>query len=73
MEMLANLRTAEWMFWDFLLPWGMVMGVIGFLLAWVVVVVLERLAWTRAIWNLPLFFVALAVFFGCVVGLILTP
>jgi hypothetical protein len=35
--------------------------------------VLEHLGWTRRLWNIPLFFVALAVLFGCVIGLILSP
>jgi len=58
---------------DFLLPWGMVIGVLGFLVAWLVVHIMERNTWTRHVWHLPLFFVALAVFFGCVIGLILAP
>jgi len=51
----------------------MVIGAIGFLLAWAAVSVMERLGWTRGIWHLPLFFVALAVFLGCIVGLIFAP
>lgn len=58
---------------DFLLPWGMVIGVLGFLAAWAVIHIMERRTWTRHVWHLPLFFVALAVFFGCVIGLILAP
>lgn len=58
---------------DFLLPWGMVIGVLGFLSAWLVVNVMERMTWTRHVWHLPLFFVALAIFFGSVIGLILAP
>ncbi len=58
---------------DFLLPWGMVIGILGFLAAWLVVDVMERMTWTRHVWHLPLFFVALAVFFGSVIGLILAP
>ncbi len=51
----------------------MVIGALGFLGAWFVVHILELKAWTRGIWNLPLFFIALAVFFGCVIGLVLAP
>jgi hypothetical protein len=54
-------------------PWGLVIGILGFLSAWLIVSVMERLGWTRAIWHLPLFFVALAVFLGCVIGLIFAP
>lgn len=73
MDWISLLKTAELNFGDFLLPWGMVVGSLGFLLAWIIIVILERRGWTRGIWNLPLFFVALAVFFGCVIGLIFAP
>jgi hypothetical protein len=73
MEFLSRFYTAELNVGDFLLPWGMVVSAMGYLLAWGVVVVLERCGATRRIWNLPLFFVALAVLFGCVIGLILAP
>ncbi|MFZ4681169.1 MAG: DUF1656 domain-containing protein [Terrimicrobiaceae bacterium] len=73
MDLLARLTTAELHFGDFLMPWGMVIGSLGFLLAWIVLVVMERMGWSRLVWNLPLFFVALAVLFGCVIGLILSP
>lgn len=73
MDLLTRLRTAEIHLGDFLLPWGMVVGAMGFLLAWALVIVLEHLGLTRRLWNLPLFFVALAAFFGCVIGLILAP
>lgn len=68
-----QLHTPELHFGDFLVPWGMVIGALGFLAAWGVVALMERRAWTRLVWNLPLFFVALTVLFGCVIGLILAP
>jgi hypothetical protein len=73
MEFLSRITTAEIHIGDFLVPWGMVVGAAGFLLAWVVMVGIEHLGWTRQIWNVPLFFVALSVLFGCVIGLIFTP
>lgn len=73
MDFFQHLKTAEIQFGDFLVPWGMVVGAMGFSLAWLVMVILERVGLTRRIWNLPLFFVALAVFFGCVIGLVLSP
>lgn len=73
MDFLSHLRTAELHVGDFLLPWGMVVSAFGYLAAWGVVIVMERLGFTRRVWNLPLFFVALAVLFGCVIGLILAP
>jgi Protein of unknown function (DUF1656). len=73
MNVFTLLRTAELRFGDFLVPWGLVMGVLGFLSAWLTVSVMERLGWTRGVWHLPLFFVALAVLLGCILGLIFAP
>ena len=61
---------------DFLgtfIPWWLVVGVLAYVAAWAVVIVLERLQLTRHIWHLPLFFVALVVLFFSVIGLILAP
>jgi hypothetical protein len=73
MSLLNLLRTAELRFGDFLVPWGLVIGTLGFLCAWLIVSVMERLGWTRGVWHLPLFFVALATFLGCIFGLIFAP
>lgn len=67
------LRVPEIILGDFMLPWGMVIGALGYVLAWVAVMLLERFRLTRFIWNLPLFFVALAVLLGCTLGLLFTP
>jgi Protein of unknown function (DUF1656) len=55
------------------IPWWLVVGVLAYLAAWGVVMVLERLHLTRHIWQLPLFFLALIVLFFSVIGLILAP
>lgn len=68
-----SLRVPEIVLGDFMLPWGMVIGALGFFAAWLVVGVLEQLRLTRHIWNLPLFFIALAVLCGCTLGLIFAP
>jgi Protein of unknown function (DUF1656) len=73
MDLFTLLKTPELRFGDFLVPWGMVIGSLGFLGAWIALEAMERLGLTRGIWHLPLFFVALAVFLGCVVGLIFAP
>mgnify|MGYP002632973775 CR=1 FL=1 len=73
MELMARITNPEVQIGDFLLPWGLLVGTIGFLLAWIVIWFLERKCWTRKVANLPLFFVALAVLFGCVAGLLLAP
>lgn len=56
-----------------MLPWGMVISALGFFAAWLVVGVMERFRLTRYVWNLPLFFLALAVLLGCLMGLIFAP
>ncbi len=73
MEILDFFRAPEIQIGDFLMPWGMIICVLGFLSAWIVVLELERRAWTRHIWHVPLFFVALAVLFGCLFGVMLAP
>ena len=67
------LKTAEIAIGEFLLPWGMVISALGFVAAWIVIFVLERLRLTRFLWNLPLFFIALSVLLGSVFGILLTP
>jgi hypothetical protein len=68
-----SLRVPEIVLGDFMLPWGMVIGALGFFTAWLLVGILEQLRMTRHIWNLPLFFIALAVLCGCTLGLIFAP
>jgi hypothetical protein len=68
-----TLRVPEIVLGDFMLPWGMVIGALGFFAAWAIVGVLEQLRLTRHIWNLPLFFIALCVLCGCTLGLIFAP
>jgi hypothetical protein len=67
------LRRPEIEIGSFLFPWGMAMAAIGFVVAWGAVSLMEIRGWTRHVWNLPLFFVALAVLVGCVAGLIFAP
>lgn len=73
MAILDYFRTPEFQIGDFLMPWGMIISALGFLVAWLVVLELERRTWTRHIWHVPLFFVALAVLFGCLLGVIFAP
>lgn len=73
MDFLDALRTAEFRLGGLYVPWGFLVGTMGFLGAWAVVAFLERRGFTRHIWHLPLFFVALAVLLGCIAGLILAP
>ncbi len=68
-----SLRVPEIVLVDFMLPWGMVIGALGFFAAWLIVGLLEQFRLTRHVWNLPLFFLALAVLCGCTLGLLFAP
>ena len=68
-----SLRVPEVVLGDFMLPWGMIIGAMGFFAAWLMVGVLEQFRLTRHIWTLPLFFIALAVLCGSVLGLLFAP
>lgn len=71
--MTVTLNQAEFAFGDFLLPWSLVIFSLGFLVAWAVIKVMERRGWTRGVWHLPLFFVALVILFSCLIGFVFAP
>jgi len=52
------------------IPSWLLLAAMGFAAAMVVVTVLERQGWTKYVWHLPLFFVALVVTFSCILALI---
>lgn len=55
------------------IPWVVPVTFAGFLCAMVLVDVMERINWTRFVWHLPLFLIAIAVFFSCLIGLMCSP
>jgi Protein of unknown function (DUF1656) len=63
----------EFRVFDLLIPWIFVVSVMGFLAAWVVVVILERTGLSRYIWHLPLFFLALVVLLSSIIGFVCFP
>lgn len=71
--MAINLRTPELDFLDLLMPWVLGIGIVGFLLAWVAMSVLERAGLTRFIWHVPLFFLGLFVLLTSLLGLLFHP
>jgi hypothetical protein len=73
MDIINYLRNGEQPIYDFNIPWSMAIVVLGFLSAWLVTNVLENLGITRHVWHLPLFFAALAVLFGSLIGLFFAP
>jgi hypothetical protein len=56
-----NVLHPEFNFLGFLVPLSLVAGVLGFLMAWLLVAILERLRLTRYLGNVSLFFIALGV------------
>jgi hypothetical protein len=67
------MNQAELRFGDLMVPWVLAIWILGFLLAWVVNSILEYTGLSRYVWHLPLFFVALVVFFASIVGIIFRP
>jgi len=65
--------NAEIRFIDLLVPWVLVIWTVGFLLAWLVVAILDYAGLSRYIWHLPLFFVALVVLFASLTGIVFRP
>ena len=66
-------NQAEIRLGDLLIPWILVVGAIGFFLAWLVVAILEYTGLSRYVWHLPLVFVALVVLFASLIGLLFRP
>jgi len=56
-----NVLHPEFNFCGFLVPSDLVSGVVGFLIAWLTVALLERLRLTRYVGNVSFFFIALGV------------
>ena len=59
----VQLNRPEFRFLDLQFPWIAAIGLSGFLVAWLVVAVMERMGLSRYVWHLPLFFVALVILF----------
>ncbi|MEO8205605.1 MAG: DUF1656 domain-containing protein [Chthoniobacterales bacterium] len=67
------LQSPELDIMGFLIPWSVAIWTMGFLVAWAVALFLERKGWTRFVWHLPLFFIAMVVFFSCMLGWVFAP
>jgi hypothetical protein len=67
------MNQAEIQVGDLLIPWIIVVGTIGFLVAWLVVAILEYTDLSRYVWHLPLFFVALVILFTSLIGILFRP
>jgi predicted naringenin-chalcone synthase len=67
------LNRPELRFSEVLVPWIMIVGAVGFLLAWLVVAIMEHTGLSRYVWQLPLFFVGLVVLFSSLIGMAVFP
>jgi len=67
------MNQAEIQLGDLLIPWILVVGTIGFLLAWLVMAIFEYTGLSRFVWHLPLFFIALVVLFASLIGIFFRP
>ena len=69
----GTLNRPELRLTEVLVPWIMIIGALGFLIAWLVVAVMEHTGLSRYVWNLPLFFVGLVVLFSSLIGMMVFP
>jgi predicted naringenin-chalcone synthase len=67
------LNRPELRFSEVLVPWIMIVGALGFLIAWLVVAIMEHTGLSRYVWHLPLFFVGLVVLFSSLIGMTVFP
>jgi hypothetical protein len=51
----------------------MIVGALGFLIAWLVIAIMEHTGLSRYVWHLPLFFVGLVVLFSSLIGMAVFP
>jgi hypothetical protein len=58
---------------EVLIPWIVIVGLFGFLGAWLLVAIMERTGLSRYVWHLPLFFLALVVLLSSVIGMFFQP
>jgi predicted naringenin-chalcone synthase len=67
------LNRPELRFSEVLVPWIMIVGALGFLVAWLVVAIMEHTGLSRYVWHLPLFFVGLVILLSSLIGMMCSP
>jgi amino acid transporter len=67
------LNRPELRFNDLLVPWILIVVALGFLIAWIVVSMMELTFLSRYVWHLPLFFLALIILFSSLIGMVVFP
>jgi hypothetical protein len=71
--LVAELSGPEFRLFGLLFPWIAVIGLLGFLAAWLVVAVMEYTGLSRYVWHLPLFFVGLVLLLSSFIGMQVFP
>ena len=67
------LNRPELRFSEVLVPWIMIVSALGFLVAWLVVAIMEHTGLSRYVWHLPLFFVGLVILLSSLIGMMCSP
>jgi cell division protein FtsW (lipid II flippase) len=67
------LNRPELRFNELLVPWVLIVVALGFVIAWIVVSMMELTSLSRYVWHLPLFFLALIVLFSSLIGMVVFP
>jgi hypothetical protein len=67
------LNRPELRFSEVLVPWIAIVGALGFLMAWLVVAIIEQTGLSRYVWHLPIFSVGLVVLFSSLIGMVCFP
>jgi hypothetical protein len=67
------LNRPELRFNELLVPWILIVVALGFLIAWIVVSIMELTFLSRYVWHLPLFFLALIILFSSLIGMVVFP
>ena len=67
------LNRPEFRLGEVLIPWSVMVGSLGFIVAWLVVTIMEYTGLSRHVWHLPLFFVGLVVLFSSLIGMTFSP
>jgi hypothetical protein len=71
--LVGALSRPELRFSEVLVPWIMIVGALGFLVAWLVVAIMEHTGLSRYVWHLPLFFVGLVILLSSWIGMMCSP
>jgi hypothetical protein len=67
------INRPEFRFGEVLVRWTVIIGTLGVLAAWLLVMMMQYTGLSRFVWHLPLFFLGLVILCSSVIGLALSP